>query len=261
MIPNNLYEKVGNVLTLTVCVPAYNEGKTLNKIVQKLISVDFSPNQVSLEIIIINDCSDDNTKLIANKLSEEYPKIIKVISNKKRLGKSQSLRKAILLASDKSDYFVCQDADLEYNPNDLSEMLRCIVHYNYDVAYGNRFGLKNNVIYKRNYYGNMFLSILSSAFTTPRIKVFIPDLQVCYKMIRTNIAKEIANRLVSKSNFGIEPEITAKLSKYKVNNRNLKFAVLPTNYYPRTYEQGKKINTVRDGLRAFLEILKFNISK
>lgn len=246
---------------LTVCIPAYNEDRTINEIIQKLLSVDFSPYKVSLEIIVINDCSTDNTKLIADKLSKEYPHIIKVISNKKRLGKSQSLRKGMLLASDKSDYVVCQDADLEYNPKDLSDMLSYLVNHNYDVAYGNRFGLKNDVIYKRNYYGNMLLSLLSSVFTTPRIKVFIPDLEVCYKMIRTKIAKEIAVNLVSNSNFGIEPEITAKLSKYKVNNRHLKFAVLPTNYYPRSYEQGKKINTVRDGLRAFLEILKFNISK
>lgn len=254
-------KKSSNKLILTVCIPAHNEGKTLNKIVQKLISVDFRPSKVSLEIIIINDCSTDNTNLIANKLSEEYPQIIKVINNVKHMGKSQSLRKGILKASIKSDYFVCQDADLEYDPRDLSEMLRYLALHDYDVAYGNRFGLNNSVIYKRNFYGNMALSLLSSVFTAPRIKVLIPDVQVCYKMIRTNIAKEIAKNLTSKSNFGIEPEITAKLSKYKINNRHLKFVILPTAYNPRTYEQGKKIHVTKDGLRAFLEILKYNILK
>lgn len=246
---------------LTVCIPAYNEERYLNKIVNKLLAVKFKLRNVSLDIIIVNDSSTDNTKKIAEQLQKNHPGAIRLLNNPERLGKSRSLRKGILMASDKSDYVVCQDADLEYDPRDLSDMLKYLVHGNFDVVYGNRFGLKNNVIYKRHFYGNMVLSLLSSAFTTPRIKVFIPDLQVCYKMIRTNIAKEVAKSLVSKSNFGIEPEITARLSKYKINNHHLKFAVLPTNYYPRTYAQGKKINAARDGLRAFLEIIKYNVTK
>lgn len=244
-------------IVLSICIPAYNEQKTLEQIVKKVQEVKF-PFSVELDMIIVNDCSKDDTLVIANKLAKKYGNI-RVLTNEKNLGKSQTLRKAFMNVRADSDYAVCQDADLEYDPNDLVYMLERLVHDQYDVAYGNRFGHYTDVLYKQNFYGNLFLSMFSSLFTTPRIKVMLPDMEVCYKMIRSDVARKVAKKIKSTSNFGIEPEMTARLSKYKIKNRNLKFVVTPTNYYPRSVSEGKKMKAFHDGSKAFLEILKFNL--
>ena len=130
-----------------------------------------------------------------------------------------------------------------------------------DVVYGNRFGKKNKVIYWQNYFGNKSLSIFSNLFTYPRIKTWIPDMEVCYKLINGNAARRIAEQIVSKSTFGLEPEITAKLSRYKVNKKHLKFGVVPISYYPRTLAEGKKMHAIKDGIKALKEILRFNLER
>lgn len=247
-----------NKLTiLTICIPAYNEEKNLAKIVEKVQNINFE-HRVKLEIIIIDDCSNDKTLFVANKLAVRY-KNITVLKNDRNIGKSQTLRKGFINVKKESHYTVCQDADLEYDPQDLSYMLDTLITQGYDVAYGNRFGHYTDILYKKNFYGNLTLSLFSALFTTPRIKVLLPDMEVCYKMIRSDIARDVSNKICSKSNFGIEPEITARLSRYKINDRHLKFVVTPTNYYPRSIEEGKKMRAVRDGAKAMFEIIRFNI--
>lgn len=248
-----------NNAVLSVCIPAYNEEKSLEAIVERLLNVDFVDIEVTLDVIIVNDCSKDQTKKIAENLVNKHPSIIRLINNEKNLGKSQTVKRGFLAAKTESNYVVCQDADLEYDPSDLVYMIQRLVKERYDVAYGNRFGHYTEVMYKKNFYGNLLLSIFSSIFTTPRIKVLLPDMEVCYKMIRTDVAKKIAKGIVSKSNFGIEPEMTAKLSKYKINGRPLKFVVTPTQYYPRSIEDGKKMKAFKDGAKAMLEIIRFNV--
>lgn len=242
---------------LTICIPAYNEEKTLAEIVAKVQSVKFTV-PVKLRMIIVNDCSKDKTEKIANQLAKKY-KNITVLTNDKNMGKSQTLRRAFMSVADDSHFSVCQDADLEYDPKDLVYMIERLVREKYDVAYGNRFGHYTDVIYKQNFYGNLFLSIFSSLFTTPRIKVMLPDMEVCYKMIRSDVAKEVAEKITSTSNFGIEPEMTARLSKYQTNGHPLRFVVTPTNYYPRSVEEGKKMKAFSDGSKALFEIIKFNV--
>lgn len=242
---------------LSICIPAYNEEATLTAIVDKVQAVKFS-FPVKLDIIIVNDCSKDRTQEVATNLAKKYGNI-RVLKNNKNLGKSQTLRRAFMNVSKDSDFAVCQDADLEYNPEDLIYMLDRLVHDKYDVAYGNRFGHYTEVLYKQNFYGNLFLSIFSSLFTTPRIKVMLPDMEVCYKMIRSDVARKVAKQITSKSNFGIEPEMTARLSKYLINGNHLKFVVTPTDYYPRSVLEGKKMKAFRDGGKALFEIIKFNL--
>lgn len=244
-------------IVLSICIPAYNEEATLGSIVRKVQKVNFKQN-VELDIVIVNDCSKDNTQKIAEDLAKKHGNI-HVLSNKQNLGKSQTLRRAFLNVRKDSDFTVCQDADLEYDPNDLAYMVDRLVDENYDVAYGNRFGHYTEVLYKQNFYGNLFLSFFSSLFTTPRIKVLLPDMEVCYKMIRSDVAGEVAQNIKSKSNFGIEPEITARLSKYKIEGRHLKFVVTPTSYFPRSIEEGKKMHAFRDGIKALLEIIEYNV--
>ena len=243
---------------ISIVIPAYNESKTIKTLLGKVLKINF-PYNAQKEIIIVNDCSKDNTGEIINDISKKN-KIVKAIHNEMNLGKSQSVKKGILNTT--GDYVVIQDADLEYDPKDLIEMFRNIHDDNLDVVYGNRFGKNNKVIYWKNYIGNRGLSAFSNIFTFPRIKKFIPDMEVCYKLIKGKYVRDIAQTLVSKSNFGFEPEITAKLSKYKTENKkHLKFAVFPISYSPRTIEEGKSMRAFHDGFKAFREILRFNLTK
>lgn len=237
-------------------MPVYNEEKTLEQIVNRVLEVKF-PYKISRELIIVNDCSKDNSASILSQLQSKH-KEIKVLTNEKNLGKSQSVKKGILETT--GDFVVIQDADLEYDPKDVSTLIKTAVDENLDAVYGNRFNKDNKiVIYWKNYIGNRALSMFSNLFTYFRFKVSIPDMEVCYKLVKGDIFRNIASTLVSKSMFGFEPEVTAKLSKYKVNGKHIKLKVLPISYFPRTIEEGKKMKAFQDGAKALIEILKFNI--
>lgn len=243
--------------TLSYIIPAYNEEQNLEKIVEKVLKTTL-PKKYKKELIIVNDKSKDGTKKIGEDLAKKY-KEVTFYSNKKNMGKTQTVKKGILKS--KGDHVVIQDADLEYDPDDIVLMLEQLLKHKCDVAYGNRFGVDNGVGYTANFYGNIFLSFISSIFTSSRLHVMIPDMEVCYKMIRGDVARDIAKTIESTSNFGFEPEITAKLSKYKIDDEHLDFIVLPIRYYPRTIEEGKKMNAIPDGIKALIEILKFNLFK
>lgn len=152
-----------------------------------------------------------------------------------------------------------QDADLEYDPQDIADMLAYAEKHGFDVVYGNRFGKNNKFIYWQNYYGNKFLSFVANLFTYWRIRVYIPDTEVCYKFVRGDVMRELGSKLQSTSSFGFEQEITAKLSKYMLNGRRLKFGIYPISYYPRTIADGKKLKAIEDGLKALKEILYYNL--
>lgn len=240
---------------LSIVIPAYNEEKTLEELVRKVYAVKF-PNDYPREIIIVNDGSKDKTWQIMLKLASELQGI-RAIQNEKNMGKTQTVRNGLLQT--KGDYVVIQDADLEYVPEELPELLKLALDKNLDVVYGNRFGKKNKVIYWQNYIGNKALSAFSNLFTFLRIRVWIPDMEVCYKLMRGDIARKIAPGIISKSTFGLEPEITAKLSRYKKDGKHLKFGIVPISYIPRSIAEGKKMNAIKDGLKALVEIIKFNI--
>jgi len=243
-------------LTLSIIVPAYNEEKTIEKVLEDLIKIEWYKTVVLKEIIVINDGSKDKTEELVLKMKSKSNKI-NLINNQKNIGKSQSVKRGILESS--GDLVIVQDADFEYDPNEINLLLKELVEKDLDVVYGNRFGRKNKVIYWHNYYGNKLLSIFSNLFTYFRIKKYIPDMEVCYKLIKGQIARDIALKIESKSNFGIEPEITAKLSKYKIGQNHLKFGVVPISYYPRTIAEGKKIKAIKDGIKALKEIIIFNL--
>jgi glycosyltransferase involved in cell wall biosynthesis len=241
--------------TLSYIVPAYNEEQNLELIIEKVLSTTL-PHRTKKEIIIINDKSKDKTLTVAKALAKKH-KEITVLNNTKNLGKTQTVRKGILKST--GDYVVIQDADLEYDPEDIVLLYDQLLKNKCDVAYGNRFGVDNGFVYFANFYGNIFISFISSLFTSSRLHVMIPDMEVCYKMVRRDVIRDIAQGIISTSNFGFEPEITAKLSRYKLNGEKLKFIVLPIRYYPRTVEEGKKMKAFQDGFKALFEILRFNI--
>lgn len=241
--------------TLSLVIPVYNEEKTLEILVQKVLAVSL-PKNISKEIILVNDGSKDKSGEIMDQLAKKYPEI-KSYHNQKNAGKTQTVKNGISYTT--GDYVVIQDADLEYEPNELIDLLNLMLEKNLDVVYGNRFGKKNKVVYWQNYIGNKALSFFSNIFTYPRIKVYIPDMEVCYKMTKGDIARELGSTIKSTSKFGLEPEITAKLSKYKLNDKHLKFGIVPISYYPRTIAEGKKMSAFSDGLKALKEIIQYNL--
>lgn len=231
-------------------MPVYNEGNTLDKILNNILVTKWP---LEIEIVATNDCSKDESLNILKAWQERLP--IKILNNDTNLGKSVSVKKGILKSS--GDLVVIQDADLEYEPQDLLEFIEVFEQVPVDVVYGNRFLINNKVIYPLNWLGNKGLSFLSGVFTQLRAGFFPGDMEVCYKMVKGEMFRELAKELVSTSNFGFEPEITARLSKVK----GVAFKELPINYYPRTVKEGKKMKGLTDGIKAAIEILRFNIRR
>ncbi|MEP7104006.1 MAG: glycosyltransferase family 2 protein [Candidatus Dojkabacteria bacterium] len=240
---------------LSIVIPVWNEERTLEELVRKVYSVDL-PRNFEKEFVIVNDGSKDKSWQIMLKLATEL-KNVKAIQNEKNMGKSQTVRNGILKTT--GEFVIIQDADLEYDPNEIQNLLKLALDKNLDVVYGNRFGKDNKVIYWLNYIGNRFLSVFSNVFTLPRVKVWIPDMEVCYKLVKGDVFREIAKDITAKSTFGLEPEVTAKLSKYKENGKHLKFGIVPISYFPRSMAEGKKMHAVKDGLKAMVEIIKYNL--
>jgi len=236
---------------LSIVIPCYNEEKTLSEILDKLISLSL-PQGFDREIVIVDDDSKDTSWQIIQQYSGKYD-FVKGLKNENNMGKSQSVKRGILATN--GDWVVIQDADLEYYPEDFAFMLEQTLKHGCDVGYGNRFGLYNGVIYWKNFLGNLGLSMFSNLFTIWKTRVYIPDMEVCYKLAKGEVYRDIAKTIQSQSNFGFEPEITAKFSRYG----DLKFIILPIRYSPRSYQEGKKMNAIKDGIAALVEIIKFNL--
>jgi glycosyltransferase involved in cell wall biosynthesis len=224
---------------LSVVVPAYNEAETLPKIVERLLCV---PNL--LEIVIVDDCSTDGTGTIADSLAAEFEPV-RVLHHTKNSGKTAALRTGF--ADTKGEIVIVQDADLEYDPAEIPDVIKPILDGYADVVFGSRFMVKKatRVLYFYHYIANKGLTFLSNLFTN----LNLTDVETCYKAFRGEI---IRNMRINSSGFGFEIEVTAKIAKlgcvvYEV----------PISYYGRTYEEGKKI-TYLDGLAAFYYIVRYN---
>ena len=229
---------------LTIIIPAYNEEKTIVQVLQTLINLKLI-NQIQKEIIIVNDFSSDHTakkiqEFINSNKSEPY---ITLINQKYNQGKGAALRVGIQHAN--GDYLIPQDADLELDPNDINKLLLKAIEDKLDVVYGSRFKLNNHNKKGIGLWANKFLTNLSNLFTG----LHLSDMESCYILIRTSIAKSI---LLRENRFGFEPEITAKLAKIK----GLKIDEVPISYQVRSYEEGKKIGW-KDGLHAIYCIIKY----
>lgn len=239
---------------LSIIVPAHNEENTVKQILTMLVG--FGLPGYAKEIILVEDGSQDKTYSIAKEFAEKNSNV-KVIRNEINIGKSQSVKKGILASS--GELVVVQDADLEYVPAELTALVEKLDNENLDVVYGNRYGKKNKFLSISHYWGNRFVSIVSNIFTFLRIRKIIPDMEVCYKLIKGDIARNIASRIKSKTTFGIEPEITARLAKYKIDGKRLKFGIVPITYLPRTKKEGKKLKAFSDGFKALKEIVYYNL--
>jgi glycosyltransferase involved in cell wall biosynthesis len=235
-------------LKLSVIIPAYNEEKTIVKLLQKVVDVTLIGG-VEKEVIVVNDCSTDNTKKVIEDFSATSNSNIKLFHQEKNQGKGAAIRKGIELAS--GDFLIVQDADLEYNPEEFNLLLQPAVDGVADVVYGSRFmgGKPHRILFFWHSLGNKFLTFLSNMFTN----LNLTDMETCYKLIRSDYAKKIK---LKENRFGFEPEITAKLSRIK----GIRIYEVGISYYGRTYQEGKKIGW-KDGFRAIYCIFKYGLFK
>ena len=232
------------MMKISIIIPCFNEEKTISNLVGQVLKALIDMKK---QIVIVDDCSTDNTFKILQELSALDKSII-IESHSYNQGKGAAIRTALLSVT--GDIVIIQDADLEYNPSEFPKLLKPIIDGDADVVYGSRFksGDAARVIYFWHRLGNLILTFFSNMFTN----LNLTDMETCYKVFR----KEVLNQIVIKENrFGIEPEITAKIAKIRPRLRIYEVGI---SYYGRTYEEGKKI-TYKDGFRAIYAIIKYNL--
>jgi len=227
-------------MLVTVIIPCFNEKKTIAKVVDRINNL----KDLNLEVIIIDDYSNDGTReLLKNEIDDN---VSRIVFNNKNYGKGYCIKKGIEASN--GDVILIQDADLEYDPSDYPKLLKPIESGVADVVYGSRFlgGEEKRVLYFWHTLGNKLLTIFSNMFTN----LNLTDMEVGYKLFKSDIIKDI--NLVE-NRFGIEPEVTAKISKKKI-----RIFEVGISYYGRKYEDGKKI-TWKDGFSAIRCIIKYNL--
>jgi glycosyltransferase involved in cell wall biosynthesis len=230
-------------MKLSIIIPCFNEINTIENIIQAVKKSEVSDK----EIIIVDDCSSDGTKEYLEKIKSNG-EVDKIFFHSRNLGKGAALKTGFAAAT--GSIIIIQDADLEYNPEEYPKLLKPILDNRADVVYGSRFkgGSAGRVLFFWHSLGNLFLTTLSNMFTN----LNLTDMETCYKVFRKSIIDQLT---FEEKGFGIEPEITAKISKLKC-----RIYEVGISYNGRTYEEGKKIN-FKDGFRAIYCILRYNLFK
>jgi glycosyltransferase involved in cell wall biosynthesis len=224
-------------MKLSVVIPVYNEKKTIEEIIRRVQAVEIG---IEKEIIVVDDCSQDGTRQVLEKMNSPQVKIYFHFQN---TGKGGALQTGFSQAT--GDIILIQDADLEYNPAEYPKLLEPILDGRADVVYGSRFlGGPHRVLFFWHYLGNKFLTTLSNMIAN----LNLTDMETCYKVFRKNLLSKI--KLRSKR-FGFEPEITVKFSKLKC-----KIYEVPISYSGRDSSEGKKIGW-KDGIAAVFHIIKY----
>ncbi len=229
---------------LSIIIPVYNEKKTISKVLYKVRKLTI--RGVTIETVIVDDCSSDSTREILQKIKDES---IKIYYHKKNKGKGAAVRTA--LEHVKGDIIAIQDADLEYDPNNIKKLIKPILDGNSDIVYGSRFDGTKLVLFGKNktplplhLIGNRFLTFLTNML----FSASITDMETGCKILKKNVLNDIRLRA---NGFDFEPEITSKMLKkgYKINE-------IPIEFNPRTVNDGKKI-TWKDGIKAAYYLFKY----
>ncbi len=232
---------------LSVIIPCFNEENTIESIVKEVLAV---PTQdIKKEIIIIDDCSTDNSFKIIKMLSNKYSEV-SGYKQKYNMGKGAALK----LGFSKSigDIVIIQDADREYNPKDYLKMIQLFKEDRADIVFGSRFsgGAPRRVVYLTNKIANKFMTRLSAVLSG----LYVSDIHTCYIMFNGNWIRDNSKTLSSKR-FGFNPEIVARIASQK---NNLRICEVGISYFGRTKSEGKKIG-FKDGIEAIYEIIKYNL--
>ncbi|HEY7328500.1 MAG TPA: glycosyltransferase family 2 protein [Gemmataceae bacterium] len=232
--------KIPDGFRLSVVMPVYNEERWLAEIVRRVQAIS-----IPKEIVIVDDCSTDNTREILKQLESDEVRVFYQPFNQ---GKGAAMRRGFQEAT--GDVVLVQDADLEYDPSEYSRLLQPILEDRADVVYGSRFvGETHRVLYFWHYVANNMLTMLSNMFTN----LNLTDMETCYKVFR----REVLQGVTLKSNrFGFEPEITAKIARKRPGQPSWRVYEIPISYSGRTYEEGKKIG-LKDAFNAFYCILRY----
>ena len=232
--------------TLSVIIPAYNEENTIHLILDKVKEVELISN-ISKEIIIVDDCSTDDTSGAIKNYMATHPTLkIQYIQHEVNSGKGASLHTGIKNAT--GEFLIIQDADLEYDPEEYNILLKPVVNGFADVVYGSRFigGSPHRILFFWHTIGNKFLTVLSNMFSD----LNLTDMETCYKLFDTKLIQSLT---LKEKRFGFEPEVTAKISRIP----EIRIYEVGISYYGRTFKEGKKINW-KDGFRALYCIFKYN---
>lgn len=230
-------------ITLSLIIPCYNEERTLEKCVEKCLTLQ--KHGIKLEIVLVDDCSTDDSLAVMRKLDAIHPEVT-VLHHVQNRGKGAALRTGFLAAT--GDYVGIQDADLEYDPMDYIHLLHPLREGKADVVYGSRYLRRDSrrILYFWHSWMNRALTFISNMFTN----LDISDMETCYKLFRRDVLLDIAP-LLKEERFGFEPEVTALVAQSRV--RIYECAI---HYTPRSYEEGKKIGW-RDGVHALYCILHY----
>ncbi|MDR9442980.1 MAG: glycosyltransferase family 2 protein [Schleiferiaceae bacterium] len=234
-------------MTLSIVVPAYNEGPTIHKILDRLRAV-ILVEQLQKEVIIINDCSTDDTEGAILAYQQAHPDFpLQYVKHAENRGKGAALHTGIKQAT--GAYTVIQDADLEYDPEEFNLLLRPVLRGEADVVYGSRFmgGNPHRILFFWHSLGNRILTFLSNMLTN----LNLTDMETCYKLFNTDMVQSLD---LKEKRFGFEPEVTAKIARVP----GVRIYEVGISYYGRTFAEGKKINW-RDGFRAIYCILRYNL--
>jgi glycosyltransferase involved in cell wall biosynthesis len=234
---------------LSVIMPAFNEANTIQITLQKVVDVNLI-HDFKKEIIIVNDCSNDNTEESVQKFILENPDTeIVYCKHEVNKGKGAAIHTGIEKAT--GTHIIVQDADLEYDPLEFNILLGPVIFAKADVVYGSRFigGNAHRILFFWHTIGNRMLTFFSNMFSN----LNLTDMETCYKLFDAQIIKSIH---LNEKRFGFEPEVTQKIARIK----GIKIYEVGVSYYGRTYDEGKKIGW-KDGFRALYCILKYGLFK
>jgi glycosyltransferase involved in cell wall biosynthesis len=224
---------------LSVVMPVFNELATVEEVIRRVLTVP-----LRVELVVVDDCSTDGTRDLLAKLQPELGFVL--LQQPRNQGKGAALRRGFEVVS--GNLVVIQDADLEYSPEELPQLIELICDGRADVVYGSRFLGRHRVFLFTHYLGNRFLTFLTNVL----YNTMLTDMETCYKVMRTDVLRSMT---LHSNGFGIEPELTAKIFK-----RGYRVYEVPITYAGRNYDQGKKITWVA-GFVALWVLLKYRFTE